>query len=110
MPYEVISIVDRKTYVRTVDGKEVERRPATQQELAIIPLSPEEQAAATKAQTESNNAGGMRQWLADAQQSNRDFLDIATPTTNQTNRQIKDLTRQNIRMIRLLTNALDADS
>jgi hypothetical protein len=99
MPYEQVSI-DGTWLVRVVDGKEVERRPATQQELTVPPPPPPDP-------TEVTRATLTEQALA-AMVGNRSFVAIASPSNAQNAAQIKALSRQINGVMRLLLNQLEA--
>lgn len=57
--------------------------------------------------TETNRTN-IQDFLKTAITDNKDYIALTTPTTTQNTKQIKALTRQNNRMIRLLLNLLDS--
>jgi hypothetical protein len=98
MPYEQTGI-DGADYVRVQEGAEVERRPATADELLRLPRVPLSRS--------DEYATKLREQALTAHTANRQFVGIATPTNAQNAAQIKALTRQMNGVIRLLLNQLD---
>jgi len=99
MPYDRI-LIDDMDYVVLRDGQEIERRPATEQELAVTPPLPLDATEVVRA-TLTDQA-------TTALVNNRSFLAIASPTNAQNAAQIKALTRQMNALIRMTLNQLDA--
>jgi hypothetical protein len=93
--------VDARTGVVTV-------RDMTPEELAQRALDiADAQARQAAAGFFDGNRTTLTDRAATALQGNRDFLALASPTNAQTLAQVKDLTRQNTALIRLLLGLLD---
>jgi hypothetical protein len=98
MPYEQPGI-DGQSYVLYRDGVEVERRPATERELTILPRVPLDRS--------DEYATKLREQALTAHAANRTFVALNSPTNAQNAAQIKALTRQINGVIRLLLGQLD---
>ena len=61
-----------------------------------------------KAVLNAQNLGAITDWLKGAIQDNKDFIAVDSPTTAQVATHLKKVSRQNVRIIRILTNMLDS--
>lgn len=93
--------------INAATGERIER-DFTPEELAQREADQAEHAIRQAAEAIlSGNRTTIEEAALGALQGNRDFLALATPSQGDALAQIKDLTRQNNRIIRLLLNALD---
>lgn len=80
-------------------GTIIEQRPSTAAEQAAV-----------TADTANTNADTLRAAASGALDTNRTYLAIATPTNAQVSAQVRALTQQNVRIIRLLLGMFDGTS